>query len=376
MLDRVGSGGQGVIYKVRDIRGVPTETEQAMALKKGLRAIENEIQKADLNADAFLPVIKAIQNIASSESSTIAALKVLLPFEQAVAASEQTALARMKNEIDVLGSVRHPALIRIFDSNLDERWFAMEYFANGPLSDRLTRFRAHVLESLKALRPIVQAVSLLHQKNIVHRDIKPDNIFIAEDGRLVLGDCGLAIKLENQERLTLTFDNVGTREYQPPWTYGLRVEEVRPNFDVFSLAKVLWAMISGKPRFPLEDFAIEPHDLRKQFPDDPDIAYVHRLLSMCIVRREVQCSVSNAGALLQEVDLAIRAIQSGAQLPGEKRTLRCRFCGIGFYEKLNAPTLNEYGHSEPGRAYACDQCGHVEQFVLRTQRVRDTWSEN
>jgi serine/threonine protein kinase len=59
----------------------------------------------------------------------------------------------------------------------------------------------------------------------VHRDIKPENVFIAEDGHLVLGDCGLALKLEHEDRLTLSDENVGTRDYQPPWSYGVRLDQ-------------------------------------------------------------------------------------------------------------------------------------------------------
>ena len=103
------------------------------------------------------------------------------------------------------------------------------------MSDRLETYKGRVLEALLAFRPIVDAVRALHPKNVVHRDIKPDNIFVASDGRLVLGDCGLAFKVESQDRLTLTWENVGTRDFQPPWSYTKRLADVQPAYDVFSL---------------------------------------------------------------------------------------------------------------------------------------------
>ena len=77
----------------------------------------------------------------------------------------------------------------------------MEYHEKGTLSEHAGEYKGDVFKSLKAFRDIVDAVSKLHSNKIVHRDIKPDNIFVANDGRLVLGDCGLAFKLQNQERL-------------------------------------------------------------------------------------------------------------------------------------------------------------------------------
>ena len=83
----------------------------------------------------------------------------------------------------------------------------------------------------------------------------------------MLADCGLAFRLESQERLTMTFENVGTRDFQPPWSYGMRLADVQPNFDVFSLAKVLWTMVSGRPKFPLWYLYREEDDLRQMFPE-------------------------------------------------------------------------------------------------------------
>jgi serine/threonine protein kinase len=254
----------------------------------------------------------------------------------------------------------------------------MEYFPKGPLSSHLTRYQGQVLEALKAFRFVVDAVAELHRANLVHRDIKPDNVFVAEDDRLVLGDCGLAIKLEDEERLTRTFENVGTRDYQPPWSYGMRLEDVKASFDIYSLAKLLWAMVSGRPRFPLWYFDEAPHDLRTQFPENPEVMFVHRILERCVVQRESNVRLADASALLEEVDIAIDASQKGAQLPTEARKMRCRFCGLGVYGK--ADNFHVSGNLANGlklthEYYVCDNCGHLETFVWSGDTRPGGWTE-
>ena len=128
----------------------------------------------------------------------------------------------MRAEIAIARSVQHPALVRILDVDDSGMCFVMEFFSGGTLANDLNLFQGNVLGALRAVRPIVDAVGVLHRAGVVHRDIKPDNVFLRADQSLVLGDFGLAIKLDNQERLTDTFENVGTRDYQPPWRHCQR----------------------------------------------------------------------------------------------------------------------------------------------------------
>ena len=180
----------------------------------------------------------------------------------------------------------------------------------------------------------MDAVAALHAKKVVHRDIKPDNIFVASDGHLVLADCGLAFRLENQERLTTTFENVGTRDFQPPWSYGMRLADVQPAFDVFSLAKVLWAMVSGRPKFSLWYFDRPEHDLRQTFPDEPAVDFVHELLKKCVVQFENEMKLRDAGELLGEIDTAMAAVLCGRQLPSGPSRHNLRIDGLEFTARI------------------------------------------
>ena len=376
VVESIGRGGQGQVYLVRDTTAVPNKQERWKRLQSAIATLvgageEWRYEKASSQLG------DEIRRIATESQWPLGALKELLPIDEGAADDEAAALERMKGELSTLESVSHPCLVKVLDSNLDQRWFVMEYLEGGTLADRLETYKGRVLHALRAFRPMADAVSALHAKNVVHRDIKPDNIFVAADGRLVLADCGLAFKLENQERLTLTFENVGTRDFQPPWSYGKRLADVQPAFDVFSLAKVLWAMVSGRPKFPLWYFDRGDDDLRQMFPNDPAVHFVHEILRKCVVESEDETRLHDAGELLGEVDTTIAALSYGCQLPGRRRGMQCRFCGIGTYRSSdNFPIVGNLSTNHERNYFLCSHCGHLESFIWSRGRPPPSWDES
>ena len=372
----IDQGGQGRVHLVRDTSGVPNPSDRQMDLRIAVSTLSGAADDSQYQ-EAASKFASEVSRIISESQTPLGALKELLPFEEGAAEDEQVSLKRMKRELSILKSVNHPSLVKVLDSDLDEKWFVMEYIEGGTLFDHLATYKGRVLDALRAFRPVVDAVSVLHTENVVHRDIKPDNIFVASDGHLVLADCGLAFRLENQDRLTQTFENVGTRDFQPPWSQGMRLVDVQPAFDVFSLAKVLWAMVSGRPKFPLWYFDRNDHDLRQMFPDNPAVQYVHKILRKCIVEREDDMILHDSGELLEEVDDAIVALSSGCQLPGFNVTMRCRFCGIGTYKKLNShPITGNLMTAYERNHFICGHCGHVELFAWPQQHPPRAWDES
>ena len=375
VLRSLGRGGQGEVYEVDDVTDVPVGQSQTVTFAELLSKFDRVRSNRQARDEAAKEIVNSVRGIVKETNLPRGAMKELLPIDDA--ANSQTARARMKNEIEIARSVQHSALVKILDVEHDGLRFVMEFFPDGPLANSLDLFRGNVLGALRAVRPVVDAVGVLHRKGVVHRDIKPDNVFLGADQCLVLGDLGLAIKLDGRERLTNTFENVGTRDYQPPWTYALRFEDVKPNFDVFGLAKLLWAMISGRLRFPLEDFDIAPHDLRGMFPDDPNVLYVHRIFRKAIVRREEECQLADGSALLADIDEAILALESGGQLPRQDSNLRCRFCGIGTYSSISDFGGGNFSDpSDRHHFYNCDSCGHVESFLWRKNQPPPAWGSD
>ncbi len=214
---------------------------------------------------------------------------------------------RLKRELKAMEQADHPNLLQVLDYNLQEKWFVSIYYPNGTLKDRSDWFTGQVERTLTAIRPVVEGVATLHRKEFVHRDIKPENIFVDEQEQLVLGDFGLVFFEDpGHTRISSTYENVGSTDWMPPWATRMRIEDINPSFDVFSLGKTIWAMVSGEPILLLWYHRNPEFNLEKIFPNRPEMALLNGLLDKCIVQYEQNC-LENADLLLKEIDSLLRS---------------------------------------------------------------------
>jgi len=357
VIEQLGSGGQGTVFRVRETipelndAGLPGQFSHWISSIIG-------ISPESKRKESFDHLCDFIRRLSREISAQSFALKILHTFEND--STRAKALERLRNETAALQQISHPSLINIVDSNLDESWFVMDYHPKT-LSQAVNRTRGDLLASLEAIRPIVEAVALLHSNNTVHRDIKPDNVFVASDNRLVLGDLGLAIKMDdNSGRLTDTYENVGSRDWMPGWAMGMRLEDVSPTFDVFSLGKLLWTMVSGKTKLRLWYIHDTEFELEQMFPDDPSMRFARVILDHCVVEREKDC-LKRANELLNIIDTYISVLKRDGQLPRHGE-IRCRICSLGHYSVgiREDPDL---------RGLACNYCGNIQWFSKPDQRA-------
>jgi serine/threonine protein kinase len=370
----LGRGGQGTVHLSMDTTAVSVETllAEVRQLVQNVTAIDTP-DASRKNARRLPDVIDTYPNRESGPHC--GAIKIL----HEAARSDAHALARLRVEIEVLGGLRHPSLIPILDASPPEAWFVTPFYREGTLAANLGRFAGQPDRALAAFRPLVEGVAALHERRVVHRDIKPENIFLSTP-RMVLGDFGIVwFQDEAGTRISDTYENVGSRDWMPGWAMGMRLDDVRPSFDVFSLGKVLWAMVSGRTKMRLWYFDQPDFDLVRQFPSDERMRWVNRLLAGSVREHEEQVW-PNAGSFLKELDAVIATLRRGGQVVALDEPRYCRVCSYGTYRLLVRENQHAALHNlgfrptnELLRVFECPHCGHLD--VFRVTQNPPAWGE-
>ena len=270
---------------------------------------------------------------------------------------------RLSKEVAILSKNLHPNILKIVDSSIPDGWFVTSYYPLGNLSIHKLKYQGKPLETLIAMRPLVEAVAALHEVKIIHRDIKPDNIFVTDNG-LVLGDFGIAhLEDEDNTRVSETYENVGSRDWMPTWAMGMKLDDVKPTFDVFGLGKVLWSMVSGKSKLRLWYYNRPEFDLTCLFPNDERMFLINKILGGCLVENEEDCKYASAQELITGIDQTISILQRGGQVIDKTVTRICRVCGIGAY-KERVDKLGKIVRGYNAKFYECQNCGHDQSFMF------------
>ncbi len=201
------------------------------------------------------------------------ALKWILP---ALAASPEV-LARFRREALAAGRINHPNVVTIFDvvEHQGSACLVMELLAGETLADRMKQTGPMAfVEAVAIMLPAMRGVAAAHAHGVIHRDLKPDNIFLCMDADGSIRDCKVldfgVSKLTVADAattgdITLSGNVVGTPEYMAP-------EQVRAGkhadhrIDIYSLGVVFYEMLAGRPPFVGEHFSGLMLDIMQRDP--------------------------------------------------------------------------------------------------------------
>src|SRR3954469_5488209 len=173
------------------------------------------------------------------------AMKVLLPDLE----GHEEVAARFLREIKVLAALDHPhiAALRTALTIDNQLVMIMEYVEGQSVSSALDRGPIPVIDSLKYLDQVLDALSYAHKHRVIHRDIKPANMMLTSQGTIKLMDFGIARTEDESSKLTAPGSTLGSMSYMSP--EQIKGEATDERSDLYSLGISLYEMVTGEKPF-------------------------------------------------------------------------------------------------------------------------------
>jgi tRNA A-37 threonylcarbamoyl transferase component Bud32/DNA-binding NarL/FixJ family response regulator len=213
-----------------------------------------------------------------------------------------TTFERFLREYELVAHLDHPNIARIYDIGVadDHVYFSMEYFPGGDLRARM-RSPMGCRETLGYLRQLAAALGALHRIGVLHRDVKPGNVLLREDGSLAFIDFGLARQLDLENGITGYGAIFGTPHYMSPEQgHGLPLDE---RSDLYSLGVMLYEMLTGeKPYVAETPLAVIYRHAKAPLPQLPEHAARLQPLLETLLAKLPADRPASAGELLERID--------------------------------------------------------------------------
>lgn len=235
-------------------------------------------------------------------------------------------LTRFKHEAQAAGRLTHPGIVTVYEYGEDEGtvFIAMEFVQGRELKEILdNNERLPLSTSISLITQLLDALAYSHANGVVHRDIKPGNIIILEDGRIKVTDFGIA-KIESST-LTQFGEVLGTPTYMSPEQFGGQPVDRRS--DLFSTGVILYHLLTGEKPFPGNSMTTIMHRVLNTIP--PNVSELNFQIPASfdqVVNKALAKKASERFQTAEEFAAALkRAYQSGtdgaAEGGGEETTL-------------------------------------------------------
>jgi eukaryotic-like serine/threonine-protein kinase len=252
----------------------------------------------------------------------VVAVKVL----RAALAEDPEFVERFTREARAAARLSSADVVAVFDQGRDAAtgvaYLVMEHVRGRTLRDVLRErgaLPAH--QALALLEPVLRALAAAHAAGLVHRDVKPENVLVADDGRVKVADFGLARAFETTSLTSTTGVLLGTVAYLSP--EQVEHGSADPRSDVYAAGIVLWELLTGAPPYQSDSpLSVAYRHVNEDVPAPGEVvdgvpASVDELVRRA-TRRDPAARPVDAGALLAEV----RAVL--ADLPEDHQTVVVR----------------------------------------------------
>jgi len=311
ILDKLGEGGMGVVYKAQD-----TKLDRLVALK-------------------FLP---------------------------GHLTSDTVEKERFIHEAKSASSLNHPNITTIheIDEFEGQMFIVMEYCDGKTLKEVIEKEAPSIKKVLGIAIQVCEGLAMAHKKDIVHRDIKSDNIMVTKEGQAKITDFGLA-KLKGAKKLTQTRSTLGTAAYMSP--EQAQGEEVDQRSDIFSFGVVLYEIITGQLPFKGEHQAAIIYSILNETPE-PLARYkasvpgeLQRVVDKALVKNPDE-RYQHVDDMLADLRKLKRAFESTVEQPSTKKPQPS--IAVLPFTNLSADKEQEY---------FCD--GMAEEIINALSQVED-----
>ncbi|MEK7407485.1 MAG: serine/threonine-protein kinase [Acidobacteriota bacterium] len=278
------------------------------------------------------------------------AVKTVYLSEQAGDREAQVLRARLLREARAGGTLSHPNIVTVYDLGQegDITYIVMEYVKGRTLEQLLTEEVSRPVqeESLRILADSADALDYAHSLGVVHRDVKPTNIMIREDGTVKLTDFGIA-KLASGETLTGAGVVVGSAHYLSP--EQLKMQPVSGRTDQFSLAVIAYNLLTGHRPFEADTVASlftkilfedppSPHSFNPALGPEVE-AVLRRAMSKEPADRFESCTAfaeALTGACRRSAGTVTQPIQGSARHVAPSPALTARFFRSRWFQAIIA----------------------------------------
>jgi len=224
---------------------------------------------------------------------------------------------RFRKEAQAAGRLMHPNIVAVheYGESDDIAFIAMEFVDGTPLSSLIGERPCPLPQALAWFDDLLAALDYSHQRGVVHRDIKPANLLVTRDGRIKVGDFGIA----RVESSTLTQNGamLGTPSYMSPEQF--RGEAVDGRSDLFAAGIVLYQLLTGKRPFSGSSATVMLHVLNHT---PPQPSWLNAALPAgldAVVMRALSKDAAHRHATAREFQLALAALRDDAAWEGAEQ---------------------------------------------------------
>jgi serine/threonine protein kinase len=181
-------------------------------------------------------------------SRRIVAVKRILAHE----VNSHDTLVRFRREAEAVASLDHPNILPIHEVSESEEglpFFSMKYAEGGSLRAAAATLRTEPRKCVQVMAKVARGIAYAHGKGVLHRDLQPGNILLDGNGEPMVSDFGLAKWLDQNSDLTRTLETLGTPGYIAPEQAECPAVELTGAADIYSLGAILFYLLTGRPPF-------------------------------------------------------------------------------------------------------------------------------